>query len=89
MGIVLVSVWYLAQRLSIQQLEDIGTTISVIVTFPVSRCYRFCDWISDWFNVYTPLLRYPNDRQYRNLNLQPKNKGEIPWQPTKTDISNS
>jgi len=29
MGIATVSVWYLAQRLKIQQVEDIGTTISV------------------------------------------------------------
>jgi len=33
MGIVTVSVWYLAQRLKVQQLEDVGTTISVSVTF--------------------------------------------------------
>lgn len=33
MDIVTVSVWYLAQRLNIYQLEDIGTTISVSVSF--------------------------------------------------------
>jgi hypothetical protein len=33
MGIFTVRVWYLAQRLSIYQLEDNGATISVRVTF--------------------------------------------------------
>jgi hypothetical protein len=33
MGIVKVREWYLAQRLNIQQLEDIGMTISVGVSF--------------------------------------------------------
>jgi hypothetical protein len=33
MGVATVSGWYLAQRLNIQQLEGIGTTISVGVSF--------------------------------------------------------
>jgi hypothetical protein len=33
MGVVAASAWYLAQRLRIKQSEDIGTTISVSVSF--------------------------------------------------------
>ena len=41
MGIVTVSVWYLAQRLRTKQLEDIGTTITVLVTFHLAILKRY------------------------------------------------
>jgi hypothetical protein len=61
MAILTVSVWHLAQKLKIQQIEDIGGTMSVIVTFhlpihdgasreppPVVHDALILDFISSW-----------------------------------------
>jgi hypothetical protein len=61
MGVATVSVWYLAQRLSIQQLEDIGTTISVGVTFHLSirdgACHKpLPTGVSPWPDVRDTLI---------------------------------